>query len=134
MKQPTAPLYPDLLVEDERMNVLSVNHYTRSINVVSILQNGVDSGLISASVIMAGVGLAVPVMLPLEIAAIICVNFAASVKFVRCKLTSKAQKHYEVKTLAESKLNSVKDLISKDGKISELDIKMILGELEKYNE
>ena len=48
--------------------------------------------LISASVIMAGIGLAVPLMLPLEIAAIVCGCMGACVKFVRRKLMSKAQK------------------------------------------
>ena len=34
--------------------------------------DGVDTVLISTSVVMAGVGLAVPALLPLEIAAILC--------------------------------------------------------------
>ena len=58
-----------------------------------------DTTLISASVIMAGIGLAVPVMLPLEIAAIVCGCMGACVKLVRHKLMSKAQKHYEIKTI-----------------------------------
>ena len=43
--------------------------------------------------------LAVPVILPLEIAAIVCGCLGACVKLVRRKLMSKAQKHYEIKTL-----------------------------------
>ena len=86
MKQPTAPsLYP--AVEDgqnyrlqkiseieqtlikERDNRQSLyKKYKRSINVT----DGVDTTLISGSVIMGGIGIAVPFMLPLEIAAIIC--------------------------------------------------------------
>ena len=62
---------------------------------------------------MAGIGLAVPVMLPLEIAAIVCGCMGACVKLVRRKLMSKAQTHYEIKTIGESKLNPVKNLISK---------------------
>ena len=57
---------------------------------------------------MAGVGLAVPVLLPLEIAAILCGCAGVCVKLVRRKLASKAQKNYEIKTLGESKLNSIK--------------------------
>ena len=45
--------------------------YKRGINIT----DGVDSGLISASVIMAGVGLAVPIMIPLEIVAVVCGTF-----------------------------------------------------------
>ena len=64
--------------------------------------------LISTSVIMAGLGLIVPVMLPLEIAAIVCGCMGDCVKLLRRKLMSKTQKHYKIKTLGESKLNSVK--------------------------
>ena len=50
---------------------------------------------------------------------------------------SKTQKHYEIKTLGESKLNSIKSLIStalNDGQISEQEFKMVLDELDKYND
>ena len=59
---------------------------------------------------MAGIGLAVPAMLPLEIAAIVCGCMGACVKLMRRKLMSNAQKHYEIKTIGESKLNSVKKI------------------------
>ena len=83
---------------------------------------------------MAGLGLTVPLMLPLEIIAIVCGCMGVCVKLVRRKLMSKTQKHYEIKTPGESKLNSIKDLISKalqDGQISESEFKMVLFELEK---
>lgn len=152
MKQPTAPdLYPELSTEDgqnyrlqkiseientlikERDNRQSLyKKYKRGINIT----DGVDTGLISTSVIFAGVGLAVPIMFPLEIAAVVCGSLGACVKLVRRRITSKARKHYEIKTMAESKLNSIKDLISKaltDGEISENEFKLVLDELEKYN-
>ena len=153
MKQPTAPnLYPELPIEDGqnyRLQKISeiertlINErdmrkslykkYKRSINIT----DGVDTGLISASVILAGVGITVPIMLPLEIAAVVCGCMGVCVKLVRRKLMSKTQKHYEIKTLGGSKLNSIKDLISKalqDGQISESEFKMVLCELEKYND
>ena len=86
---------------------------------------------------MAGIGLAVPAMLPLEIAAILCGCMGACVKLVRRKLMSKAQKHYEIKTIGESKLNSVKNLISKalnDGQISTEEFQLVLCELDRYND
>ena len=86
---------------------------------------------------MAGIGLTVPVMLPLEIVAIVCWWMGACVKSVRRKLMSKAQKHYEIKTLGESKLSSVKNLISKalnDGRISEEEFKIVLDELNRYKD
>ena len=153
MKQPTAPnLYPGLPIEDGqnyRLQKISeiertlINErdmrkslykkYKRSINIT----DGVDTGLISASVILASVGITVPLMLPLEIIAIVCGCMGVCVKLVRRKLMSKTQKHYEIKTLGESKLNSIKDLISKalqDGQISESEFKMVLNEMEKYSE
>ena len=86
---------------------------------------------------MAGVGLTVPVMLPLEIFAVVCGCVGVCVKLFRRKLSSKAQKHYEIKTHGESKLNSIKGLISTastNGQISEQEFKMVLDELDKYND
>ena len=153
MKPPTAPpIYPELPTEDGqnyRLQKISeiekqlikerdarkalYKKYKRGINIT----DGVDTTLISAGVIMAGVGLTVPLMLPLEIIAIVCGCMGVCVKLVRRKLMSKTQKHYEIKTLGESKLNSIKDLISKalqDGQISESEFKMVLNEMEKYSE
>ena len=85
---------------------------------------------------MAGVGLAVPVMLQLGIVAIVCGCMAVYVTLLRHKLMSKIQKHYEIKPLEESMLNSIKSLISKalnDEQISEQEFKMVLDEVNKYN-
>ena len=151
MKQPSAPnLYPDLSNEDGqnyRLQKISeiektlINErdtrkklykkYKRGINIT----DSVDTGLISTAVIFAGVGLTVPIMLPLEIAAVVCGSLGVCVKLVRRRLHAKTQKHYEIKTIAESKLNSIKDLLSKalsDGQISENEFKLILDELDKY--
>lgn len=152
MKQPSAPnLYPELSNEDGqnyRLQKISeiektlINErdtrkklykkYKRGINIT----DSVDTGLMSTAVIFAGVGLTVPIMLPLEIAAVVCGSLGVCVKLVRRRLHAKTQKHYEIKTIAESKLNSIKDLISKaltDGQISENEFKLILDELDKYN-
>ena len=153
MKQPTAPnLYPELPIEDGqnyRLQKISeiertlINErdmrkslykkYKRGINIT----DGVDTGLISASVILASVGITVPIMLPLEIAAVVCGGLGMCVKLIRRKLMRKTQKHCNVQTIAESKLNSIKDIVSKalqDGEISEGEFKMVLNEMEKYSE
>ena len=153
MKQPTAPnLYPELPIEDGqnyRLQKISeiertlINErdmrkslykkYKRSINIT----DGVDTGLISASVILAGVGITVPIMFPLEIAAVVCGGLGMCAKLIRRKLMTKTQKHCNVQTIAESKLNSIKDIVSKalqDGEISEGEFKMVLNEMEKYSE
>ena len=153
MKQPTAPnLYPELPIEDGqnyRLQKISeiertliyerdmrkslYKKYKRSINIT----DGVDTGLISASVILASVGITVPIMLPLEIAAVVCGGLGMCVKLIRRKLMTKTQKHCNVQTIAESKLNSIKDIVSKalqDGEISEGEFKMVLNEMEIYSE
>ena len=100
MKQPTAPIYPELPIEDGqnyRLQKISeiekqlikerdvrkalYKKYNRAIN----FTDSIDTTLISASVILAGIGLAVPAKLPLEIAAIVCGCMGACVKLVRRK-------------------------------------------------
>ena len=52
-------------------------------------------------------------------------------------MTSKTQIHYEIKTPGESKLNSIKKLISKalnDGQISKEEFKIVLDELDMYTD
>ena len=153
MKSPTAPVYPDLnastddghnyrlqkisdvekqLLVERGLRKALYKKYKRGIN----LTDGFDTLLISTSVILAGVGLAIPVLLPLEIVAVVCGCMGVCVKAFRRKLMSKAQKHYEIKTIADSKLNSIKDLVSKaltDGQISENEFTLMLDELDKYN-
>ena len=53
--------------------------YERGVNVT----DGVDTASISTSVTIVGVGLVLPVMLHLEIAAIVCRCMGACVKLVR---------------------------------------------------
>ena len=154
MKPPTAPIYPDLngstddghnyrlqkisdvekqLLVERGLRKALYKKYKRGIN----LTDGFDTLLISTSVILAGVGLAIPVLLPLEIVAVVCGCMGVCVKAFRRKLMSKAQKHYEIKTIAESKLNSIKDSISEalsDGRISEQEFKTVLDELNKFND
>ena len=152
MPKPTAPLYPELPTEDGqnyRLQKISeiekqliterdarkalYKKYKRGINTT----DGVDTVFISASITMAGVGLAVPALLPIEIIAIVCGCMGVCSKLVRRKCILKAKKHYEIKTLGESKLNSIKNLIStalNDGQISEQEFKMVLDELDKYND
>ena len=158
MKQPSAPeLYPNLSLKeiDEypengqnyRLQKISeiektlqreieirkslYKKYKRGIN----LTDGIDSILVSTAIILATVGIAIPVLLPVQITAAICGSVGVCIKLIRRRLTTKANKHYKIKTIADSKLNSIKDLISKsltDGQISESEFKLILDELEKY--
>ena len=111
MKQPTAPIYPKLPSKDgQNYRLQKISEIEKQIigerdvrkalykkyNRAIIFTDNIDTTIISASVIMAWIGLAVPVMLPIEIAAIVCGCMGACVKLVRRKLMSKAQKHYEI--------------------------------------
>ena len=157
-KHPTAPpMYPELpedaqnyrlqkiseleqrLIRERDVRMSLYKKYKRGINLI----DGIDTTLIAASVGMGGAGLgllstiiAAPIVVPLEITAIVCGLVGVSLKFVNRRLQFKAKKHNEIKILAESKLNSMKDLISRalhDGQISEEEFKLILDDFEKYS-
>ena len=157
MKQPSAPnyseapnIYPTLPTEDgqnyrlqkiseiektlinERDIRKSLNKkYKRGINIT----DGVDTTLISASVILASVSVAFPIIFPLEIIAAACGGLGVCIKIIRRKLMSKSKKHFNIQTIAETKLNSISDIISKsleDGTISPEEFKTVLVEMEKY--
>ena len=114
--------------------------YQRGINAV----DAADTALISASMGMGigGVGLlttviAAPVVLGLEIAALGCGLLGVAGKFIGRRLSVKAKKHDEVRVLAESKLNTIADHVSRaltDGQISDEDIRLIIDEAQKYTQ
>ena len=111
MKQPSAPnLYPDLPNEDwQNYKLQKISEIEQKLtnetearktlykkyNLGINITDGIDTTLISASVILAGVGIAFPVVLPLEIAA----NVSGTIG-VFVKLQSKAKKHDAVRIIA----------------------------------
>ena len=154
MKTPTAPsanIYPDLPVEDgqnyrlqkiseiektlitERDNRKDLyKRYNRWVNVT----DGVDTTLITGSIAMAGVGFGIPFAMPIQVVAMIGGVLGFGIKLIRRRLLTKSRKHYEIRAMAEAKLNSIKNLISKaltDGQISDNEFKLVLDELDKYN-
>ena len=81
--------------------------------------------------------IAAPVVLGLEVAALACGLFGMAGKFVSCRLAVKARKHDEIRTLADSKLNTIADHVSTaliDRKISEYEFKLVLDEIDKYHQ
>ena len=106
--------------------------------------DGLDTGLSVASAAMAatGVGLlttiiAAPVAIGLQAEAIGCGLLGAGGRFICRKLEAKARKHDQIRVLAVSKLNSIADRISAaltDDKISEEEFRLILSEVDKYNQ
>jgi hypothetical protein len=113
--------------------------YRRWINVVDAIDMLLV--LVSLGLGVGGLGLlttivAAPIVIGLEIGAISCGVVAVGLKFIDRKLAAKATKHDEIRMLAESKLNSITDLVSKaltDGTISDDEFSMILVEVEKYS-
>ena len=67
--------------------------YKRGINIM----DGIDTGLISISIAMASVGFAIPVLLPLEIAAACCAGLGVCVTVIRRRLNTKNQETFRDK-------------------------------------
>jgi hypothetical protein len=114
--------------------------YHRGVNAL----DGIDTALFTAcmGMGMGGVGLlstiiAAPVVLGLEIAALMCGALGMAGKFVSRRLAVKAKKHDQLRVLAESKLNTIADLVSTalvDGEISDDEFRLVVAEIEKYHQ
>jgi hypothetical protein len=128
------------LEEERDQRAALYKKYHRGVNAL----DGVEYTLITASMGMGigGVGLlatiiAAPVVLGLEVAAVVCGLLGVAGKFVSRRLAVKAKKHDEIRVLAESKLNTIADHVSTalvDGEISDHEFRLILGESEKYQQ
>ena len=94
-------------------------------------------GLAASGIGLLATIIAAPVALGLQAGAIGCGLLGASGKFIAQKLQAKARKHDQIRVLAESKLNSIADRISvalNDDQISEEEFRLILSEVDKYNQ
>lgn len=113
--------------------------YRKSVNAT----DGIDTffGCVSFVCGTGGVGLlatgiAAPVGIGLGSCAVACNLLGVVTKFVGRRLAVKAKKHNDVRTLADSKLNTISDLVSTaliDGNISDTEFKLILDEVSKYH-
>jgi hypothetical protein len=166
MKQATAPgLYPELpaqalsgappdqsyrlqeisqlkkRLEDEKDKRTALyKKYRRGVNAM----DGVDTAFLTAGLGLGigGVGLlstiiAAPVVLGLEITALVCGALGVTGKFISRRLAVKAKKHLEIRVLAESKLNTIANHVSTallDGEISDDEFRLIVDEVTKYNQ
>ena len=92
-------------------------------------------GLGVTGVVLLSTVVATPIVLVMESASIGTGFLCAVAKYVNKKLSTKEEKHRQIHILAESKLNTIQDHISKainDGYISDEEFKMILDEADKY--
>ena len=81
--------------------------------------------------------IAAPVAIGLQAGAIACRLLGAGGRFICWRLEAKARKHDQIRVLAISKLNSIADRISAaltDDKISEEEFRLILSEVNKYDQ
>ena len=125
------------------------SQFTNSVSCVSII--GVDASLTTttkrwrnAAVTAGSVGIAslasvvaLPVGLVLEGVAIGLGGAAMAIKYTQYKITQKLKKHDEIRVIAESKLNSIGNHVSKaieDGCISQEEFVFISEERNKYSE
>ena len=90
---------------------------------------------------VAGAGLlttivAAPIAAGLVIGTVSCGVLGTVGKFISKRLSVKANKHYDIKILAISKLNTISDLVStslRDSHISDDEFKLIMNEVKSYN-
>lgn len=123
--------------EDRRK---TLKKYTKALSAT----NATDTILTTSAVGMgvAGVALlstiiAAPIVLGMEIAALGMGAGSIILKYLNKKLQHKADKHRQILTLLESKLNTIHNHISKaleDGRISEEEFQLILEQETKYRD
>jgi hypothetical protein len=113
--------------------------YHRAVRVIA----GIDSALVVCSMGLgaAGIGvlstiIAAPAVIAMEGAALFTGFLSIIGSQTNKKLMMKAEKHEKIKTLADAKLNTISDLISKaltDDQISDEEYSLVLSELGKFN-
>ena len=120
--------YRDKLVKrcKRRASAMTVSD-TSIITAITALEIG--------SIVTLTIGVGIPVSITLASAGLILGLSSAIAHKSQKIFDSKAKKHDKIKTLAESKLDSISSLISKaieDGKISHEEYHIILKEVEHY--
>jgi hypothetical protein len=128
----------EIAVERDKRANLS-KKYHRAVRVIL----GIDSALVVSSMGLgaAGIGVlstivATPVAIAMEGIALGTGLLSIVGGQTNKKLMIKAEKHEKIKTLADAKLNTISDHISKaltDDQISDEEYSLILSELDKFN-
>lgn len=136
--QKISEIQKEIEQERDKRSTLS-KKYHRSVKII----NAVDDVLIVVTMGtgIAGIGLlstiiAAPIAIGMEAAALGAGAISIIGSQVNKKLSLKAEKHDKIKTLAEAKLNTINDHISKalkDDHISEEEFSLVLDELDKFN-
>ncbi len=104
---------------------------------IDITASSIALSLSITSGVLASTGVLLPVAIPLAGSAGVSGAVGIICKYIHKKLTVKSQKHALIKQTAESKLNSILDLINKaidDNSISDSEFKLVVDEVTKYND
>ena len=114
--------------------------YNRAENIldgIDITTNSVALALSVSSGVLASTGILLPFAIPLVSSAGTLGVVGITCKFINKKLKTKSKKHYLITQTAESKLNSILEIVDKainDNVVSEEEFKLVVDEMNKYNE
>ena len=126
------------LEEEINKRVSFSKKYFRVSKVVNMVDNGlivVTVGAAAAGTGLLATGVGLPVALALEISGIVTGFISLVGNIVSKRVTTKAEKHLKIKTLAAAKLDTIASHVSKaltDDFISDEEFKLIMEEMNKY--
>lgn len=129
------------VIADERDKRMQLSKkYHRSVKIINTVDNVLVASTIGLGI--AGIGIlttiiAAPIAIAMEAASLVTGAISIVGNQVNRKLELKAEKHEKIKTLADAKLNTISDHISKalqDDRISDEEYSLILSEVEKFND
>ena len=114
--------------------------YNRAENILDGVDIAVNSGALALSVtsgVLASTGILLPFAIPLVLSAGVLGVVGITCKLINKKLKTKTKKHSLIKQTAESKLNSILEIVDKainDNSVSDEEFKQVVDEMNKYNE
>ena len=127
-------------IEQERDKRAALSKkYHRSVSVISSVGSAlvvVGTGLGAAGIGVLSTIIAAPIVIAMEGVGIGMGLLGLIGVYISKKLALKGEKHEKIKTLADAKLNTISDHISKalmDDNISDQEYSLILSEIEKFN-
>jgi len=125
--------------EREKRAVLNAKYRkgVRIINVVESISALVVMGSSVSSIAVMSTIVAAPIAVALQVAAVGAGVCSTVVRVLNGKFAVKAEKHEKISMLAEAKLNTISDYVSRaleDDNISNEEYTLILNELVKFNE
>jgi hypothetical protein len=137
--QKISEIQKDIELEREKRTALS-KKYHRSVKIIHAIDDVFI--LVTMGLGISGVGVlativAAPIAIAMEAVALGVGAISIIGGQVNRKLILKAEKHEKIKTLADAKLNTISNHISKaliDDHISDEEYSLILGELEKFKQ